>query len=156
MNMKRNLIVAALSVGMATLPVLSEAHGPHDQHGGWNGRGDAGDRGGYRGHDEYRGGDYHGGYRGGYHGGYHGGDIVGALALPLVLGAAAIGAVATIATAPFYASANVAPPPTYGYVQGYGYAPAPTVIYSESRPVYDYGPAPQTCTYYPDGSSYCR
>jgi len=120
--MKRTLICAALTLSMAALPVVSEAHG-------WEGRGG------------------HGGY-------YHGGGFGRVVALPFLLGAAAIGAVATIATV------NAAPPPVvYGSVQpAYGYPvpppPPPAVYYG--TPAYGYVAPPQTCTYYPDGSSYCR
>lgn len=122
--MKRTLICAALTLGMVALPVVSEAHG-------WEGRGG------------------HGGYNYGHGGYYHGGGFGRVVAFPFLLGAAAVGAVATIAAAPFNAT-YVAPPPAPVYygtpAPAYGYAPAP----------YGYAAPPQTCTYYPDGSSYCR
>jgi hypothetical protein len=89
-------------------------------------------------------------------GGFHGNGVGRVIGLPFVLGAAAIGAVATIAAAPFYAASYAPPPapvyynnaPAYGYVQApvqYGYGPAPV-----------YRAAPQMCTYYPNGATYCR
>lgn len=122
--MKRTLISVALALGMATLPVISEAGGPHGgPHGGY-GHGHGYDRGYYRGH-----------------GGYHGGGV-----WPWLLGAAAVGAVVSVASQPYYGGGTVyydAPPP-----------PPPTVYYG--APAYGYVAPPQTCTYYPDGSSYCR
>ena len=123
--MKRTLICAALTLSMAALPVVSEAHG------GWEGRG-------------------------GYH---HGGDFGRVVALPFLLGAAAIGAVATIATAPFNAAYAAPPPPPatyYGPTTYYNTAPPPPPTVYYGAPSYGYVAPAQTCTYYPDGSSYCR
>jgi hypothetical protein len=132
--MKRTLICAALALGVATLPLVSEARG--DDHGPRGGYGYG--HGGY-GHGYDRG--YHGG---GYRGGYHGGGGV----WPWLLGAAAVGAVVGVASQPYYGGGTVyydAPPPP---------PPPPTVYYGV--PSYGYVTPPQTCTYYPDGSSYCR
>ncbi len=99
--------------------------------------------------------------RGG-HGGYHrGGDFGRVVALPFLLGAAAIGAVATIATAPFNAVYDVPPPPPpprvyYGGATTYYDAPPPPPTVYYGAPSYGYVTPPQTCTYYPNGSSYCR
>lgn len=123
--MKRTLISGALALGMATLPVISEAGGPHGGYGHGYGHGHGYDRGYYRG------------------GGYHGGGV-----WPWLLGAAAVGAVVGVATQPYYGGGTVyydAPPPP---------PPPPTVYYG--APAYGYVAPPQTCTYYPDGSSYCR
>ncbi|MGH8462434.1 MAG: hypothetical protein ACRESS_12565 [Stenotrophobium sp.] len=122
--MKRTLIIAALSLGMA-LPGISEAHGFH----------------------------------GGGHGGYGHGDgdgLARAAIFPLVLGAAVVGAVASIVTAPLYAVSEAPPPPPpppqrvyYAppqQVYSYGYAPAP----------YGYYPPQPVCTYYPNGARYCQ
>ena len=89
------------------------------------------------------------GFHGGGYGYGHGGGFARAAFFPLVLGAAAIGAVATIATAPFYAAGAVAAPPPAPVYYGpqpaaYGYAP------------YGYGYAQPVCTYYPNGARYCR
>ena len=131
--MKRTLICAALAVGVATLPMISEARGD-----------DRGPRGGYS-----HGGGYGHGYDRGYDRGYyrghggHGGNGV----LPWLLSAAALGAVVSIANQPYYGGSTVyydAPPPP----------PPPPVYYGAPR--YGYVAPPQTCTYYPDGSSYCQ
>lgn len=126
--MKRTLICAALALGMATLPVISEAHGD-------------GPRGGYYRHGGYGHG-YDRGYDRGYYRGGHGGGV-----LPWLIGAAAVGAVISVASQPYYGGGTVvydAPPPP----------PPPPVYYG--APSYGYVAPPQTCTYYPDGSSYCR
>ena len=168
--MKRTLICAAMSLSLVALPLVSEArddgsHGGRGDRGGHshsyrgdNGRygdyrnDDHGGRGDYRGDDDHRGREYRGGDND-----YHGGDFGRVAALPFWLGAAAIGAVVTIATAPFHAAYAAPPPPRayygnsqpaddYRYEDRYGYAPAP----------YGYVAPPQTCTYYSDGSSDCR
>ncbi|MES2490624.1 MAG: hypothetical protein V4607_12615 [Pseudomonadota bacterium] len=137
--MKRTLICTALSLSMLALPVISEAGGK--DRGNWNnGRGNYsydGGRGhgghyngnGGRGHDNY--------YRG--RSNYRGNDV-----LPWILGAAALGAVVSIASQPSYASTTT----TY-----YDTPPA-TVYYGAPR----YGAVvpTQTCTYYSDGSSVCQ
>ncbi|TXH06264.1 MAG: hypothetical protein E6R07_00280 [Nevskiaceae bacterium] len=136
--MKRTLICTALSLSLAALPILSEAHGPEGRRGGWDG---------------YRGG-YHEGYHEGYRGGYRGYDRDdyrrggwGHSALPWVLGAVAVGAAVSLASGPYsYAE----PAPVYGYVAP---PPPPVTYYAYPAPVYSY---PRTCTYYPDGSSVCR
>lgn len=129
--MKRTLICTALSLSMLALPVISEAGGPRGD-GDWRGGG----RGGHsHGYDRGHGGDYYRG-RGNNHNGV----------LPWLLGAAAVGAVVSIASQPYYGGSTVyynAPPP-----------PPTTVYYG--TPSYGYVTPPQTCTYYPDGSSYCR
>lgn len=132
--MKRTLICTALSLSLAALPVLSDAHGPEGRRGDW-------DRG-------YHGGGYHQGYHGGYRGYDRDDDRRGGWghsAWPWVLGAVAVGAAVSLASGPY---SYPAPAPVYGYV-----APPPPVVYSYPAPVYSY---PQTCTYYPDGSSVCR
>ncbi|MGH8505721.1 MAG: hypothetical protein ACRETM_07120 [Stenotrophobium sp.] len=130
--MKRTLICMALSLGMV-LPGISQARGYHD--------------GGYYNHGAYNRGDYHGGYGRGDdrgHDGYRHDGFGRAAVLPLILGAAAVGLVADVIAAPF---------------QAVNYAPPPPVVYYPPQPVYEYAPPPpppQTCTVYPDGSSYCR
>lgn len=161
--MKRTLICAAIALSVSALPIVSEARGDDrgdwGQHGGYShgggGRGDYNHGGGGRG-DYDRGG--RGDYRG--HGDYHHGNGFERAALfPFILGAAAIGAVATIVSAPFNAGYD-APPPSQVYYGGsttYYDAPPPpppTVYYG--APSYGRVVPQQTCTYYPDGSSYCR
>ena len=135
--MKRTLICTALALSVSALPIVSEAHG--------NDRGDWGRHGGYS----------HGGGRGDY----HGNGFERAALFPFVLGAAAIGAVATIVSAPFNAGYD-APPPSRVYYGGtttyYDAPPPPPPPVYYSTPSYGYVTPPQTCTYYPDGSSYCR
>lgn len=139
--MKRTIACTLLSAGMIAMPIAANAHGYHGH--GYHGRGG--------GHGEF-------------HGGGHGDGLIHALALPLIAGAAVLGAVATIATAPFYdappAPAYYGPPPGYAYAPApapYGYGPPP--VY---QPAYGYAPpaaygyAPQVCTYYPNGARYCR
>lgn len=103
--------------------------------------------------------DAHGYYgHGGYYRGGHGGGLVRALALPLIAGAAVLGAVATIATAPLYAAAPApayyGPQPVYGYAPPPVYAPAPVPYGYAPPPAYGY--APRVCTYYPNGAEVCR
>ncbi len=152
--MKRTLICTALALGVATLPVISEARG--DDRGDWNRHGGYSHDGGRGGYDHGRG-DYRG--RGDYH---HGNGFERAALFPFVLGAAAIGAVATLVTAPFNAGYDAPPPPPSRVYYDGGTTtyydapppPPPTVYYG--APSYGYVTPPQTCTYYPDGSSYCR
>lgn len=136
--MKRILICTLLSLGMI-LPGISQARGDHD---GGYGHGYQHERGGDYDHVERH--DYDRGHGWGYgddHESYHRDDFGRAAILPFILGAAVVGAVANIVTAPAYVD-DYAPPP---------------VVYYPPQPVYSYAPAPpQTCTYYPDGSSYCR
>ena len=151
--MKRTLICAAIALSVSALPIVSEARG--DDRGDWGQHGGYSHGGGGRGDYNHGGrGDYRG--NGGYH---HGNGFERAALFPLVLGAAAIGAVATIVSAPFQGGYD-APPPSrvyYGGTTTYYDAPPPpppTVYYR--APSYGYVTPPQTCTYYPDGSSYCR
>lgn len=145
--MKRTLICTTLAFGMATLPIISEARDDSRGHG--NGRGGySHDNGrGYNNDHRGRGNDYRRGQHYNNHNHYYNGGRVSSRVdvWPYVLGAVALGAVASIASEPAY----------YGGTSYYS-APQPTTRVYYSAPSYGYVVPQRTCTYYPDGSSYCN
>lgn len=143
--MKRTIICAALSFGLAAMPMSAFARDHYRQGGG---------HGGYH-QSNYSHGGY---YRGGGHYRHHGGADFGVV-LPLIAGIAVIGAVADAFAGPRYVApagpTYYASPPTYQYEQpAYGYAPAPAPYGYAPPPVYGY--TPPVCTIYPNGATYCR